>query len=90
MPEVDGMRKCPEGAPDIRSSFTREASGPIGRGRFPGSRVYARPLSFPGVFPEWRRLQGAIRGGLAGYSGGTAQAFYLLPFYPLTARGTPT
>jgi uroporphyrinogen decarboxylase len=33
---------------------------------------------------------GAFWGGLAGYSGGTAQAFDLLPFSPLTARGTPT
>ncbi len=31
-----------------------------------------------------------LGGGLAGYSGGTAQVFDLLPFYPLVMRGTPT
>jgi len=33
------------------------------------------------------RLKG---GGLAGYSGGTAQVFDLLPFYPPEAGGTLT
>jgi len=33
---------------------------------------------------------GACESGLAGYSGGTAQAFNLLPFYPPEAGGTLT
>ena len=39
---------------------------------------------------EWRHPEWCLEGRLAGYSGGTAQVFDLLPFYPLTSRGTLT
>ena len=53
----------------------------------PGSSPRLRPS--PG-FPEWRRIVRLKGGGLAGYSGGTAQVFDLLPFYPPEAGGTLT
>ena len=60
-----------------------------GQGRFPGSRVIALTSSLPRPFrAEWRRDVGAFGGGLSGYSGGTAQAFDLLPFSP-SIRGAP-
>jgi hypothetical protein len=75
--------------PGIHSSFTREASGPVRRGRFPGSRVVAlTPRPSPDRVRVARHAS-AHGGGLAGYSGGTAQAFDLLPFSPLPMRGTP-
>ncbi len=82
------MGKRRGSTPDIRSSFTREASGPVDQGRFPGSRVNASPPTFPGL-PSGGAASGTCGGGLAGYSGGTAQASDLLPFYPLTAKGHP-
>jgi hypothetical protein len=52
----------------------------------PGSslRLPPSPASAEWQLP-WERDVG---GGLAGYSGGTAQVFDLLPFYPLVVRGT--
>ena len=35
-----------------------------------------------GGIAEWRRALAPEGSGLAGYSGGTAQAFDLLPYYP--------
>lgn len=61
-----------------------------GQGRFPGSRFVASLPAFPGASPEWRHLPGARGSGLAGYSGGTAQEFDLLPFYPPKTGGTLT
>src|SRR5712691_3372034 len=43
-------RRREELTPGIHSSFTREASGTVGQGRFPGSRVNASPPTFPGSF----------------------------------------
>jgi len=66
----------------IRSSFSREAfrTG-VGQGRFPGFRVIASPPTFPGDVPSGACASSCARdgGGLAGYSGGTAQALDLLP-----------
>ena len=69
------------------SSFTREASGSNGSGQvswLPGHRSSS-------TFPGFRRVAALKRleeNGLSGYSGGTAQAFDLLPFSP-SIRGAP-
>jgi len=51
------------------------------RGRFPGSRVNAASLE-PSPSPGGLEWLGRIEKQLTGYSGGTAQVFDLLPFYP--------
>ena len=48
------------------------------QGRFPGFRVIAPPPTFPEVALEWQCIS-TNGGGLAGYSGGTAQVLDLLP-----------
>ena len=49
------------------------------RGRFPGFRVNAPSLEpSPSFGLEWQNDEKR----LSGYSGGTAQVFDLLPFYP--------
>ena len=66
---------------DIRSSLTREASGPLSGqvSWLPGRR----PTSgLPRARARVAVPSGTCGGGLAGYSGGTAQAFDLLPFSP--------
>jgi len=76
--------------PTSWSSLTREASTSCRSGQvswLPGLRLAS---DLPRVIPEWRRIVRLKGGGLAGYSGGTAQVFDLLPFYPPEAGGTLT
>jgi hypothetical protein len=53
----------------------------------PGQRLAS---DLPRITPSGGAAVGAFGSGLAGYSGGTAQAFDLLPFSPLAVRGTLT
>ena len=53
----------------------------LARGRFPYFRVDVVSLAFPGPLMDPSGLS-EIEKRLSGYSGGTAQAFDLLPFYP--------
>ena len=64
------------------SSFTREASDSRVEAGFlaPGSSRRFQPS--PRNILEWQRPLARSGSGLAGYSGGTAQAFHLLPYYP--------
>jgi hypothetical protein len=76
--------------PGSRSSFTREAFRVLAdQGRFPGSRFIASLPAFPGL-PRVAAPYERLKEWLAGYSGGTAQDFDLLPFCPSEPEGTLT
>src|SRR5687767_10230068 len=76
------------GARRIRSSLTREAFGPFVGAGFLASGSSPHPRPSPGLVARVAVPYGTCGGGLAGYSGGTAQALDLLPFSP-RLRGAP-
>jgi hypothetical protein len=73
--EVDGIETTALGpARHPQLLHARSLSGQVGQGRFPGSRVIASPPAFPGSPRVAAPIEAPDGGGLAGYSGGTAQA----------------